>query len=83
MSFIWWVDNETAVPIYYGMFLIVEENGIIDFAVRWMEPEEIILNVLTETQRNKTTCSATEVLTLVDTVEAPYSKSSDGNYNLV
>ena len=77
------MDNETAVPTYYGMFLIVEENGIIDFAVRWMEPEEIILNVLTETQRNKTTCSATEVLTLVDTVEAPYSKSSDGNYNLV
>ena len=73
------MDNETAVPIYYGIFLIVEENGIIDFAVRWMEPEEIILNVLTETQRNKTTCSATEVLTPVDTVAAPYSKSSDGN----
>jgi hypothetical protein len=51
--------NETVVPIYDGIFFNVEKNSTIDFAVIWMEPEKIGLNVLTETQKNKTTCSAT------------------------
>lgn len=59
--------------------LLCGDDGIRDFAVRWVKPERIILNVLTETQKNKATCSATKVLTPMEIVEGPYSKSSDGN----
>lgn len=55
------------VPIYYGIFFNAEKNGIINFAVRWVEPEKIILNELTETHKNK------------GQLETPNSKSSDGN----
>ena len=47
------VDKEDVVHVYNGMLLSHKKSEIMPFAATWMDPEIVILNEVSQKEKNK------------------------------
>ena len=46
------MDTENMVHLHMEYYLAIKSEGILSFAGKWMEPENIILSEVTQTQKH-------------------------------